>query len=317
LRAIFVLSRVSALVLLSLLLVVANATAQDTSERPEGVVCREPECDLRRSLPRNLDLPFEQHALYVERVQNTPASSLDPALGNVPFDVWLHANLQGYRWAGPGESFAFWALTYCDSASSAFPLAGGPDLCVEVSVPIVGDRQVLVLVRVGEVDTQSAVPRWRDILPVVHDVYINRLQEHAEIDSLDVPSLSAIHARLALRFDDWPTVDLKTTVSWTPLVPGTTARFTITVANVGHRDLDRALVNIYLAIPLNNEDMKEIRRDWWPGIPAGKAVSFDISARIGRGDVSIVADAVPKSAKRVREINSEDNGFVTWTPFTP
>jgi hypothetical protein len=181
----------------------------------------------------------------------------------------------------------------------------------------VGDRQLHVLVRVGEVDTHSAMPRWRDILPEVHDIYINRLQEHATIDSLDVPSLSAIHARLVVRFDDWPTVDLKTTVNWTALAPGTTARFTITVANVGRRDLDRALVNIYIAIPVNNEDLKELRRDWWPRIPAGKAVSFEISAQIGRGDVSIMVDAAPKSAKRVREVNSEDNGFVTWTPFTP
>ena len=176
------LNRVSPLVLLALCLASCcpgYATAQDTSERPEGVVCREPECDLRRSLPRNLDLPFEQHAFYVERVQNTPASSLDPALGNVPFDVWLHANLQGYRWAGPGESFASWELTYCDSASSAVSARGGPDLCVEVNVPVVGDRQLQCVVRVGEVDTHSAMPRWRDILPEVHDIYINRLQEHA------------------------------------------------------------------------------------------------------------------------------------------
>ena len=76
-------------------------------------------------------------------------------------------------------------------------------------------------------------------------------------------------------------------------------------------------MNIYIAIPVNNEDLKELRRDWWPRIPAGKAVSFEISAQIGRGDVSIMVDATPKSAKRVSEVNSEDNGFVDLDPVHP
>jgi len=252
-------------------------------------------------------------------VQNTRASSFDRAVSPVPFDVWLISTLQGYRWARADESFAFWALSYCDSPSSAFPLAGEPDLCVEVSVPIIGDRKLQALVRVAVVDT-SKVASWRDIEPEMFDIHIVRMQDYAEADSLDVPSLSAIHACLAMRFDDWPTIDLKPAVSWTPTKPSprTSVRFRITVANLGRRDATRAHVRIYIAIPLNDEDQKELRREWWPRIPAGKAMSLDISATLGRGDATIVVDAsAQEGPKRLREVNSEDSNVIAVIPWSP
>jgi hypothetical protein len=76
-------------------------------------------------------------------------------------------------------------------------------------------------------------------------------------------------------------------------------------------------VQIYIAIPLNNEDQKEIRRDWWPRIPAGKVVTFDISAKLGRGDALIVVDANAVGSKREREVKGEDNEVIGHIPWSP
>jgi uncharacterized repeat protein (TIGR01451 family) len=138
------------------------------------------------------------------------------------------------------------------------------------------------------------------------------------LDSLDVVSLSALEDSLRRPFAEWPTVDLKTEVTWSPRTPkpGEVVQFTFSVTNLGRRDADRAEVTIFISMPLNNEDLKDIRRHWFPRVPAGKTVTLGISARLGRGDATIVAQAAAKETfKRVRETNGEDNDVVAEIPL--
>jgi uncharacterized repeat protein (TIGR01451 family) len=173
-------------------------------------------------------------------------------------------------------------------------------------------------VRVPSGHEVNGVTGCRQIVPEVHDIYIERLDELETLDSLEVTSLSAIENRLQVPFKAWPTVDLKTDVSWSPQVPkpGQIVRFTISVANVGRRDADRAEVTIFISMPLNDQDLKEIRQDWFPRVAAGKAVTLDISAQLGRGDATVVVQAgATDTFKRVRETNGKDNEVVAEIPL--
>jgi len=304
----------------SILIVLLSATwlpAQDVSEKAEGIICRQPECDLRRSIPANIDIPNESAPVFVERVKRLPASALDAVLPGIPFELWLFGTLRPYLSRGLDEPFAYWGLSVCDEPASAFPLAS-PDLCLEISVPVVEGRVVQSAIRVATGYWVNGVTGWREIVPDVRSVHIERLDERKSIDSLDVASLSRIEDRLRLPFNEWPTVDLKTQVTWLPGIPkpGESVRFTFSITNAGQRDADRAEVMIYIAVPLNNEDLKEIRRYWFPRVPAGKAVSLDIAATLGRGDATIVVQAAARGlSKSVREVNGEDNEVIAEIPL--
>jgi hypothetical protein len=114
------------------------------------MVCREPECDIRRSTPHNVDIPNELQDLYVNRVKTIRASALDSRLGPVRFEAWLTATFEKHRAPKrPGEPFAFWSLSICDNPSSAFPIVS-PNLCVEVWVPLREDRKLYAKILVAE-----------------------------------------------------------------------------------------------------------------------------------------------------------------------
>jgi hypothetical protein len=88
------------------------------------------------------------------------------------------------------------------------------------------------------------------------------------------------------------------------------------VANVGGRDAERAAVTIFIAVPLTNNDHKEVHRSWFPRVPAGKAVSLDISVQLGRGDATIVVQAAPKfGSNKMRPVEGDDNEIVAEIPF--
>ena len=139
-------------------------------------------------------------------------------------------------------------------------------------------------------------------------------------DSLDVASLSALDGSLRRPFEEWPTVDLKTEVTWSPRTPkpGEVVRFTFSITNVGRRDADRAEVTIYISMPLNNQDLKDIRRYWFPRVPAGKTVS---SRHFGAAGARRCDDCGPSRRERDVQararINGEDNDVVAEIPLTP
>jgi len=133
------------------------------------------------------------------------------------------------------------------------------------------------------------------------------------IDSLDVGKLADLPERLRLPFKQWPTIDLKSAIVWSPKAPspGDVVRFTIAVANAGRRDADRAAVSILIGIPqANGDELKEIRREWFPRIAAGTEQRLDISATLPRGDAMVGVHVNSQTNKRVREINVEDNDSV-------
>jgi hypothetical protein len=299
------------------LLCLASCARKTVVLEPGGIVCREPECDIQRSISHNVDLPNERQDIYIERVKAVRASVLDSTLKPVRFETWLMAGLQQHR--APlraGESFAFWELSICDNLSGAFPIVS-PDMCVEVSIPLVEDRQLHVKVLVAEETPQDPTQRWRDIVPRVHDIYIERVTDSRSIDSLDVRSLSSITQYLGLPFDKWPAVDLRTSVRSTPTnpSPGQDVRFIVAVANAGGRDAERAHVTIYISMPLNNTDLSEIRREWFPSIRAGQSVELDIPTRLGRGDAVVMVQAAAHGSKHVREVNTKDNDTVAEIRF--
>jgi hypothetical protein len=250
--------------------------------------------------------------MYVERVKAVSASILDSKLRPVRFETWLKTTLQKHRAAARlNEPFAFWSLSICDNPSSAFPIVS-PDLCVEVSVPLIGDRKLYARILVAEETPHNPTRPWRDIVPRVHDIYIERVRDTRPIDSLDVRSLPSIEEHLRLPFDAWPAVDLKTSVRSIPTnpLPGQDVRFIVGVANTGGRDAERAHVTIYVSMPLNNTELKEIRREWFPRVAAGRSVELDIPTRLGRGDAVVMVQAAERGSKHVREVNQNDNETV-------
>jgi hypothetical protein len=128
-----------------------------------------------------------------------------------------------------------------------------------------------------------------------------------------VDSLSNLPSRVSLSFGQWPAVDFRSAVSRASGTPqsGNFVRFTISVRNVGRRDADRAAVSILLSIPQEPGLSRDIRREWFPRIPAGETASIDISARVPRGDATVMVSVTTTAGfKRVRERNPEDNDAV-------
>src|SRR5580765_6123831 len=77
--------------------------------------------------------------------------------------------------------------------------------------------------------------RWRPTQPSLRDLYIERLKGTARLDSLDVPTLGSLAQMLNIPFEQWPTMEFESTITWDPPtpVPGDTVRFNITVRNTG------------------------------------------------------------------------------------
>ena len=289
------------------------APAQDVSEVPDGVICRPPECDVRKTHPPHAGFPYEASEPLVNRVKRTPASALGSRLPRMPFETWLSQALEAHL-PYIGQRFANWGLSYCEEPASAHPTVSA-DLCVEVEVPLMEKKTASVIVGVATARTVNGLTSWKEIVPVVRRIYIAQRDEKGRHDSLDVKTLSDLEAQAALPADQWPTVDLKSSITFSPGKPlrGQPVRFTISISNAGLRDADRAHVNIYLGIPDDNQEMKEIRRDWFPRVPAGRTVSFDISATLGRGDATIMVNT--RAFGPVREGNEKDNDAVAEIPF--
>jgi hypothetical protein len=308
--------------------------AQDTSERPDGIICQTPDCELRRSLPKEgLAAPLNAADVLVDPVKTTLASDLDPRLPASPFEQWLYTLLYPAM-AANRTSVADWPLGFCEERQSAIPGAG-PDLCVEVSAPLLlelgaprggglpvelGQRVVKILIRVADgVYAPGGRTGWIPRPPQIQKIYIERLEGLQAIDSLDVTSLAELESQLAVPFDRWPTVDLESSIAWTPEkpVPGDIVTFRITVENRGKRDAERASVHLLLGVslPCCDQNVKEIRREWFPHVPAGGSMSFEISAQLPRGDaIASVSVSPGPSLAKVREANAGNNDTMVVVP---
>ena len=187
--------RIPAVIVLVLLVAPPLTLAQEISERPDGVICRQPECDIRRSLPLHLQGREEAEAEFVQRVKDTPASTLEAGLPQLAFEAWLFLTLRDEA-RGGDHPFSYWSLSLCEERASAIPRAG-PDWCVEASVPAAESKVVKILVRVTSPEIVNGLPQWRAIVPVVHDIYIDREQDTRTLDSLDVVALRDISRPVA------------------------------------------------------------------------------------------------------------------------
>src|SRR5262245_24003741 len=111
------------------------AFGQDRSEAPNGVICMEPDCDIRKSLPKGgLFVPLQAEPALTKLVKETLASDLDSRLPAAPFEQWLRSIVYS-RLAANRTEIADWGLGLCEDRVSAIPGAG-PDLCVDVSSPL-------------------------------------------------------------------------------------------------------------------------------------------------------------------------------------
>src|SRR5262245_5348805 len=106
--------RIPAAIAFILLVAPPLALAQDVSETPEGVICRQPECNVERSLPLYVNSPADVEPVFIERVKNTLASALEAGLPAIPFDLWLLETLRAHTSRAGDDSFAVWSLTLCD-----------------------------------------------------------------------------------------------------------------------------------------------------------------------------------------------------------
>lgn len=287
----------------------SQITAQGVAVKPEGIICQTPRCDVRRSLPISVLGPLEYNDELVQLVQNTSASSLDASLPLMPFFAWLQATLEPRLGAG-GPGVVTWSLGFCDDRRSAIPRAG-PDLCVDASARL--GETLSVMISVGVAHGQSALDgttRWRLHDPVLHDAFLERHNQNlSQVDSLDIGALGDLAARIDQQDDKWPTVDLKTAVTWTPARwrPGDVVTFTIWVENVGKRDADRAAVSVLLGVA-QDERSTEIRREWFPRVKANERIGFEVSTPLPRGDALIHVSAQPgPGRKRMTDANPDNN----------
>ena len=155
-------------VLLMTLLAPALARAQDTSERPEGTICIQPQCDIRKSLNVDFDLaPAEAQAPLVHRVKSAPVSVFSPGFPHIEFELWLFQALERHL-QRRHEHFADWSLSNCDEPAKAVPSIG-PDLCVEVSVPLIENRVVKIMMGVATGHVVNGQTGWQEIGPELRD----------------------------------------------------------------------------------------------------------------------------------------------------
>jgi hypothetical protein len=293
-------------------LVISGEHPSAQTQNSDLTICQPPDCDLRRSLPISFEAPLATQEFFKHVAKETLVSSLDflPAL---TLEEWLSATLAPYIEISRAP-FADWMLSFCTERQSAVPRAG-PDLCVEVRAPISVSKTVVLMVQVAEgrssLDGRTG---WQAQLPTVHEIYVEHHESGNTVDSLDVPKLSALAALLQLEPEKWPSVDLRSAVTLSPQrwSAGDMVRFGIWVENVGKRDADRAHVQVLVGIaPAGGGDVIEIRRHWFPRVPAGQRVAFEIPARLPRGDATVVVSVGGvHGPKRVREANPDDNDTI-------
>jgi len=234
--------------------------------------------------------------MLLRSVLATPASTFDGKLPPIRLDDWLFVTLAS-RVEVLRSPMVDWSVTFCGGyargRNPSIITASGPELCAKGSIRVSSERNVHLVVLVG--DTVRGASGWRPTSPSLRDVYIERVKGLSPTDSLDVPELGGLLDLLQTPFDEWPKLDLKTEVVWDPPkpLPGDIVRFSISVRNTGRRSANRAWVQILIAPCCDNK--LEVRRDWFPYIPAGQSVRADIEVSLpeGRALASVSVDHGP------------------------
>ena len=271
-----------------------------------------------------LPLPDEPTGtLLIQNVQRTPASAFDPQLPPIPFDAWLWVTLAPLVEFLPervrrDQQLAEWRVRYCPDITSAIPHASSPELCVNGTVVLSAEKQVKIVIAVADgvrgVTTGSL--RWRRKQPSLREVYIERLT--GRIDSLDVPTLGALPQLLDTPFEQWPTVDFESTITWDPPnpAPGETVRFSISVRNTGQRSVDRAWIDILIGRCCDSAG--EVRHEWFPRIAAGQSVRVDVAVPLPDGMALTMVSVRPfEGHKRIRQSNGDKPPTVVPLGYPP
>jgi hypothetical protein len=237
----------------------------------------------------------------LERVRETPASAFERGLPPIPLETWLFITLapraevvrpRFVEWRG-----VFFCLGYASGENPS--IAGpGPELCATGTVQFSAERSVKVVVKVADAVRDEL--RWRPIVPLLREVFIERMNGGTPIDSLDVPKLSDLPDKLELPFDEWPQLDFDTKITWDPPrpAPGQPVRFSLLVRNTGKRAADRAWITIQIQ-PCCDHRL-DVYRNWFPKIAPGASVRVDWEVPLpeGRGGAIVTVKPGP-SAKKI------------------
>jgi len=284
------------------------AAPRQDSDRPFGVICQPPECDLKRSIPVSVEGPLDSAPQLIDLVRSTPVSAFAGDVRGGTIDQWLAAVLAAYT-DPVRPDFLSWSLTFCEDRQSAVPRAG-PDLCVDATAVLAEEKIVTVRIAIADgTSTLDGRTGWKLRPPAIDDIYIERLANSLPVDSLHVARLGEIVTSLERAPDKWPAVDLKSSVRWAPARwnPEDVVQFTITIENAGDRDADRAHVNVLIGAA-HEGTSDEIRRDWFPRVPAHGKRELVVSARLPRGTGIVHVSVEPAPGpKRFREANPADN----------
>jgi len=170
----------------------------------------------------------------IRRTQSVIASSLDPALPNVPFDEWLRQTL-------PSSARFEWTSGSCagerDRESSVVPLCG-------IVAATDSEVTITVGVRLGDYLQPTKVDRWAT--PRVDGTFIRRGRASVMLDRLrDLPRL------LSLPTKQWPRPDIVLeSVRCVPERPQPDEKVTCAIAMANHGEAP-ALVRAFLDMPLD------------------------------------------------------------------
>ena len=178
-------------------------------------------------------------ATWLQYVQGMAASSFDPKLPPIPLDAWLFVALAP-RVEVLRSRLVEWRVDFCGpyahGANPSVVTAAGPELCAKGTVQVSAERNIQIVILVAEAVPGALV--WRPTPPSLREVYIERVKERfTRLDSLDVPELSGLTDLLQTPFEQWPTVDFESQITWDPPkpLPGDTVRVSISVRNTGKR----------------------------------------------------------------------------------
>ena len=267
-----------------------------------------------------LQLPDSRtQASLLETVLATPASAFDPGLPPIPLETWLFVTLAP-RAEIVRPRFVDWRVTFCGAyaqgANPSIVTATGPELCAMGTVEFSAERSVQLVVNVA--DAVRDVLTWRPIVPSLREVYIERMNDVARIDSLDVAKLGDLPDMLQLPFDQWPQLDFDSEITWDPPrpVPGQSVRFSMLVRNTGKRAADRAWITILIA-PCCDRRL-EVHRDWFPKIAPGASVRVDWQLPLPEGRaIATVSVRRGPSATLVRETHQERRSAAVFVGDPP
>lgn len=267
-----------------------------------------------------LQLPDQPtQRFFIQNVQHTLASAFDPTLPATSFDLWLWSTFAPVIDAVRPPRVE-WRVSFCADTTSEVPHASSPELCVEGTVAVSTEKSAKIAIAVADAVRGATTGRlrWRPKQPSVREVYLERLKDLTRIDSLDVPTLGALPRLLDAPFEEWPTVDFESTITWDPQnpVPGKKTRFSISIRNTGKRSVDRACIEILISPCCPTAG--EVRHESCPSIAAGWSVRAEIAVLLPEGRALTMVSVKPfEGYKRVRQSNGDKPPTVVPVGYPP